>query len=68
MNKLKLFMLPLALPLLMNCGGGEGENSRADAADSFPLIVEFYWGVSQPLTNYFRPNKATFFGNSIISL
>ena len=29
MNKLKLFMLPLALPLLMNCGGG-GESTSGD--------------------------------------
>ncbi len=30
MNKLKLFMLPLALPLLMNCGGGGGESTSDD--------------------------------------
>jgi len=27
MNKIKLFMLPLAIPLLMNCGGGGGDNN-----------------------------------------
>jgi len=31
MNKLKLFMLTLALPLLMNCGGG-GEKANGDVA------------------------------------
>ncbi len=31
MNKLKLFILPLAFPLLMNCGGG-GENTSSDVA------------------------------------
>jgi len=37
MNQLKLFMLPLALPLLMNCGGGGDENSNADAVVTPPI-------------------------------
>jgi len=37
MTKLTLFMLPLALPLLMNCGGGGDENSNADAVVTPPI-------------------------------
>jgi len=34
MNKIKLFMLPLAIPLLMNCGGGGGDNNSTAVATS----------------------------------
>jgi len=34
MNKIKLFMLPLAIPLLMNCGGGGGNNNSTAVATS----------------------------------
>ena len=37
MTKLKLFMLSLALPLLMSCGGSGDENSNADAVVTPPI-------------------------------
>jgi hypothetical protein len=34
MNKLRLFILPLVLPLLINCGGGGDEDSSADVIET----------------------------------
>ena len=37
MNKLKLFMLPLVLPLLLNCGGGGGDKANVEPAKEIPI-------------------------------
>jgi hypothetical protein len=34
----------------------------------FMYVCMYVWGVSQLMTNYLRPNKTTFFGNSTASL
>ncbi|NQZ23610.1 MAG: hypothetical protein HRT53_16350 [Colwellia sp.] len=36
MNKLKLFILPLVLPLLLNCGGGGGDKASVAPATEIP--------------------------------
>jgi hypothetical protein len=40
MNKLKLYMLSLALPLFINCGGGEDSSADVIEPHKSPLRIQ----------------------------
>jgi hypothetical protein len=56
-------------PLILNLISSiKFDEELANSHTDIVQVLDYLTGVSQLLTNYFRPNKTTFFGNSTFSL